>query len=134
MTDDDGKMYYMNKWLDAKDIVCARNAEIIALKQERDELMAELHGYRYAVQHVTEDGKTIRSYTDGDWSMVNSGRLVDLEIVEEKYSVYVAQLKAADALAEAVHNYIAWKDALLADDDYIMRRFLHLYKEARRAG
>ena len=57
----------------------------------------------------------------------------DIAALKQERDALLKVREAADALAEDVHNYIAWKDALLSDDDYIMRRRLHAYKEARDA-
>ncbi len=71
-----------------KELIRKEDADkkITELTRQRDELLAELSSFKTAIEHVTADGKTRRSYSSSDgWSMVHRERLVDLELLEEKY-------------------------------------------------
>ena len=70
------------------------------MRQERDALLAQLADHHAAVQHVTEDGKTTRSYTGDGWAMIHAERLRELEAAEEERNQCRAQLEKADALAD----------------------------------
>lgn len=60
--------------------------EIVAqLQRENKELRAELAAFQCAVEHVTENGNTKRSFSASEgWAMVHKDRLTDLEIAEER--------------------------------------------------
>lgn len=76
-------------------------AENEALKQERDAFKAQLSQYLYAVQHVTEEGNTTRSYsTSNGWAMVHEDRLADLEVAEEQRDKLLKVREAAHRWTE----------------------------------
>lgn len=69
-------------------------------------LLNELAVFNSAVEHVTEEGKTKRSFSVSEgWAMVHKERLIDLECAEEQLSASQAReqsLKSA-LLIEALH-------------------------------
>lgn len=57
------------------------------LLEENAKLRAELAAFKSAVDHVTADGKTTRSFSASEgWAMVHMDRLTDLHVVEERLS------------------------------------------------
>lgn len=59
---------------------------IVSLQKELNAIKSELAAFRCAVEHVTEDGNTKRSFVSGDgWAMIHKDRLFDLEVIEERY-------------------------------------------------
>ena len=67
---------------------------------------AELNTFRQAAAHVTEDGKTRRSFTTSEgWAMVHADRLLDLEIAEERCA---AVEKQRDELLAALEQFATW--------------------------
>lgn len=62
---------------------------------------AELAEFRCAVEHVTEDGKTTRSFSSSaGWAMVHKERLMDLETAEESLGRLREELAKARGLLE----------------------------------
>ena len=60
----------------------------VMLTEKIKALEAELNTFQQAVAHVTEDGKTRRSFSSSEgWAMVHHDRLSDLEIAEEQLSM-----------------------------------------------
>lgn len=60
--------------------------EVQGLRTLVNSLEVELNTFRQAVQHVTEMGKTRRSFsTNGGWAMIHAERLTELEIFQEKF-------------------------------------------------
>lgn len=76
---------------DCMKLVAAREDEITKLR-------AELATFKAAVEHVTENGKTRRSFSTGEWAMVHSERLTDLEIAEESAEFNYEQYQDAAML------------------------------------
>lgn len=64
-----------------------RYEDYAALEAELTKLRAELAAFKSAVDHVTADGKTTRSFSASEgWSMVHCDRLTDLHVAEERLS------------------------------------------------
>ena len=65
--------------------------QLAALFEEQEQRLAKVEGllnaFQQAVIHVTENGKTARSFSSGDgWAMVHSDRLTDLVVCEEQFN------------------------------------------------
>lgn len=72
---------------------------------EIERLGAELASFKSAVAHVTEDGKTRRSFSASEgWAMVHRDRLLDLEVAEEE----LEKRTKSKALAAVKEKELAW--------------------------
>ena len=113
-----------------KTATIAQQAERIAeldgagerMSERIGEIESDLNDFHMAVEHVTENGNTKRSFSTSEgWAMVHKDRLTDLEIAEERIAAQAAALaKARDALIAALADDLPYinrsKEALAAID------------------
>lgn len=119
----EAKIKERDDWIDddAKNL-SDNEHEIRRLNDRVSALEAELNCFHQAVSHVTENGKTTRSFSTGEWwAMVHKDRLSDLEIAEEQLVVSNAKGSNLET-ALAMHDEIEretyeqakiWKDLAL---------------------
>lgn len=78
--------------------LCQEAAETI------ESLRQQLAMFNSAVEHVTENGKTKRSFSASEgWAMVHKDRLIDLECAEEQLSVMIT--KAGEVMRDRILDY-----------------------------
>ena len=111
--------------------------------KDRDELRQQLAMFKSAVEHVTEDGCTRRSFVamPEGWAMVHKDRLNDLELAEEQLAAtdgldqYILCEKEpvvwmqSDHLSRFVHHACGAQSALVRCSDHqLMPDFQPLYR------
>ena len=90
---------------------------IYCMAAEIAELRQQLAAFHSAVEHVTEDGCTRRSFVamPEGWAMVHKDRLHDLELAEEQLSA--AQSEIESAFREGFRSPATYNDVLVIDED-----------------
>lgn len=83
------------------------------LQNENEELRQQLDTFNSAVEHVTENGKTKRSFSSSEgWAMVHKDRLLDLECAEEQLAASQArEAQLREALESVAKALIELKDS-----------------------
>ena len=118
----------MSDYFDAADVAIALEEKEMDLyhtmrkaaqadKQHIITLEQQLATFHSAVEHVTEDGCTRRSFVamPEGWAMVHKDRLHDLELAEEQLSA--AQSEIESAFREGFRSPATYNDVLVNCED-----------------